>query len=222
MIQKKTISTKNIFEIENEFYANSKVDRITKLLAHYELYKKVHKLDGDIFEFGVFKGVSLIQWASFRNIMGNVLNQKIVGFDTFAEFPETNFKKDKDLRQKFVNEAGLNSLKKNELEKIFINKGIENFDLIQGDIINTLPTYIDEHKDFRIILLHIDVDIYEPTKIILEKLYDKVVNGGIIILDDYRVFPGETKAVDDFIKNKDVKVEQLSFSKKRPSFIIKK
>ena len=55
------MSSKNIFETENEFYANSRVDRITKLLAHYELYKQIHTLDGDILEFGVFKGVSLIR-----------------------------------------------------------------------------------------------------------------------------------------------------------------
>lgn len=216
------MSSKNIFETENEFYANSKVDRITKLLAHYELYKKIHTLDGDILEFGVFKGVSLIRWASFRNIMGSVSKQKIVGFDTFGEFPETNFERDKELRQKFVNDAGLNSIEKRELEKILTNKGIKNFDLIKGDIINTLPAYTDKHKDLKIVLLHIDVDIYEPTRIILDKLYDKVVDGGIIVLDDYGVFPGETQAVDDFIRYKDIKIEQLSFSKKKPSFIIKK
>ena len=88
----------NIFETENEFYATSKVDRISKLLAHYELYKKVYALEGDIFEFGVFKGVSLIQWASFREIFERTSKQKIVGFDTFAEFPETEFEKDKELR----------------------------------------------------------------------------------------------------------------------------
>jgi hypothetical protein len=216
------MSPNNIFETENEFYAKSKIDRISKLLAHYELYKKVYKLDGDIFEFGVFKGVSLIQWASFRDILGCASKHKIIGFDTFAKFPKTEFEKDKDLRAKFVNEAGLNSLKKRELEKIFINKGIKNVELIKGDILNTLPTYIDKHKDISIILLHIDVDIYEPTKIVLDMLYDKVVDGGVLILDDYKVFPGETQAVNDFIKDKNVQIEQLSFSKKRPSFIIKK
>ena len=126
------------------------------------------------------------------------------------------------MRVKFINEAGINSLKKRELEKIFIDKGIKNVELIQGDILKTLPTYIDKRKDISIALLHIDVDIYEPTKIILDKLYDKVIDGGIIIFDDYQVFPGETQAVDDFIKDKNVKIEQLSFSKKKPSFIIKK
>ena len=76
--------------------------------------------------------------------------------------------------------------------------------MVEGDILKTLPNFIKENNNLRIALLHIDVDIYEPTKIILEKLYDKVVEGGIIILDDYKVFPGERQAVDDFIKNKKV------------------
>lgn len=216
------MSSDNIFQIENKFYAGSKKDRISKLIAHYELYKKICSLDGDILEFGVFKGVSLIQWATFRDILGHSLKQKIIGFDTFDEFPKTNYEKDKMYREKFIKDAGLHSIEKNELEKIFSFKGIENIELIKGDIIKTLPSFIEENRNLKIILLHIDVDIYEPTKIILDKLFDKVVDGGIIILDDYKVFPGETKAVDDFIKNRNIKIEQLSFSKKRPSFIIKK
>lgn len=212
----------DIFEIENEFYARSSVDRLTKLITHYELYKKVFNLDGDIFEFGVFKGVSLIQWASFREIFGRVSNQKILGFDTFAEFPETSFEKDIKPREKFVAEAGLNSINKAGLEKILKNKKFSNIKLVQGDILETVPLYLKENEEIKISLLHIDVDIYEPTKVILESFYDKVTEGGIIILDDYNVFPGETHAVDEFFKNKDIQIEQLSFSKKRPSFIIKK
>ena len=99
------MSTDNIFQIENKFYAGSKVDRISKLLAHYELYKKISSLDGDIIEFGVFKGVSLIQWATFRDILGHSSKQKIIGFDTFDKFPKTEYEKDKSYREKFVEEA---------------------------------------------------------------------------------------------------------------------
>ena len=59
--------------------------------------------------------------------------------------------------------------------------------------------------------MHIDVDLYEPTKVILEKLYDKVTTGGIIIFDDYGAFAGTNKAVDDFFKNK-ATIKKLSFS----------
>jgi hypothetical protein len=216
------MSSNKLFEIENEFYSKTKVDRINKLVVHYELYKKVYQLDGDILEFGVFKGTSLIQWASFREILNRSQKQKIIGFDTFDKFPETNFEEDRGLRKQFVNEAGLNSISKIDLEKIFKSKEIKNFELIEGDILKTLPNYIKQNSDLRVALLHIDVDIYEPTKVILDELYEKVIDGGIIILDDYKVFPGETKAVDDFVKNKDIKIQQLPFSPKKPSFIIKK
>lgn len=60
-------------------------------------------------------------------------------------------------------------------------------------------------------MLHIDVDLYEPTKIILEKLYDKVTIGGIIIFDDYGAFAGTNKAVDDFFDNK-AEIKKLPYS----------
>jgi hypothetical protein len=56
-----------------------------------------------------------------------------------------------------------------------------------------------QNPQLKISLLHIDVDVYEPTKIILETLWDKVVKGGVVVLDDYGTVEGETKAVDEFV-----------------------
>ena len=73
----------------------------------------------------------------------------------------------------------------------------------------------------KISLLHLDLDIFRPTLFVLEKLFDKVVKGGIILLDDYAEISGATEAVDKFLKNKNYKIEKLQYYK-RPSFIIKK
>jgi O-methyltransferase len=48
-------------------------------------------------------------------------------------------------------------------------------------------------------VLRLDGDFYDSTKICLETLYDQVVWGGIVIIDDYGVFPGCRRAVDEFI-----------------------
>ena len=64
----------------------------------------------------------------------------------------------------------------------------------------------------QIALLNIDVDIYEPTCVILEHLYPRVVSGGVVLLDDYKVFPGETKAVDDYFAGRPVKILQTPYS----------
>jgi hypothetical protein len=210
----------NDFISENEFYKNSSKDRINKLLAHYEIYKKIIHLPGEIVECGVFKGNSLIRLATFRDALENPFSRKIIGFDIFGKFPETNYEDDKVYLNKFVNAAGEESISKEALNSIFKNKNIENFEFIKGDILQTVPHFKKTQPHTKIALLHIDTDIYEPAKIILDYFYEMVVPGGIIMFDDYGTFPGETKAADDFMSKHNLKINKLSFYK-TPSFIIK-
>jgi hypothetical protein len=44
------------FEYEKNFYLASDVTRISKIFAHYELYKKTISLPGAFIECGIFKG----------------------------------------------------------------------------------------------------------------------------------------------------------------------
>ena len=46
------------------------------------------------------------------------------------------------------------------------------------------------------------MDIYEPTKFTLNKLFPYVVKGGIILIDNYNTVYGATKATDEFINLK--------------------
>ena len=87
----------------------------------------------------------------------------------------------------------------------------KNVDIIKGDILITLDSYLEKNPHLKISLLHIDVDLYEPSKYILEKLFDKVTKGGIIIFDDYGAFAGTNKAVDDFFLN-GIEVKKLPYS----------
>jgi hypothetical protein len=57
------------------------------MLAHFEIYKLILGLPGDIFELGVLKGASLIRWATFRTMLENDTSRAIVGFDAFGPFP---------------------------------------------------------------------------------------------------------------------------------------
>jgi len=57
--------------------------------------------------------------------------------------------------------------------------------------------------------------------VILENFYPRLTKGGVLILDDYGVFPGETKAVNEFLRNKKIKIRKFNF-RKTPTYIIKK
>lgn len=52
----------------------------------------------------------------------------------------------------------------------------------------------------RIAILRVDADWYESTRCCLEELYDQLVVGGYLIIDDYGHFPGCRKAVDEFFE----------------------
>jgi len=213
---------KKAFEYENNFYLSCDITRISKILAHYELYKLVENVPGEIVECGVLKGASLSRFASFREILGNPFSKKIIAFDTFGKFPETKYADDKTFRKKFVKNAGVQSISKEQLIKVLRQKGInKNIELIQGDITKTVPNYIKKHPELKISILNLDTDIYEPAVTILENLYPCISKRGILILDDYSTFPGETKAIDEFFENKKIEILKFSFAM-TPCYLIKK
>jgi hypothetical protein len=201
------------FEYENGFYATTDAARLSKILTHYELFKMSSDIRGEIVECGVFKGNSLFRWIKFRDLLENTLSRKVIGFDAFGAFPKTDFEEDKDKRDAFINETdGGVGISKSEmielLEKTNLNRNVE---LIEGDILLTLPQYLKENPHLRISLLHIDVDIYEPTKLALKLLIDRVTPGGILILDDYGAFSGTNQAVLEILGEK-ASIKKLPFS----------
>jgi hypothetical protein len=193
---------------------------MSNILSHYELYKRIIELPGDVVELGVFKGGSFLQFAAFRELLENENSRKIIGFDIFGEFPISKNEGDRKFRDKWIKETENDYLTRDEIQKSLDLKRINNTELVKGDIAETVPKYVDSHPFLKISLLHIDVDIYEPSVVGLEYLYEKVVRGGIIILDDYGV-AGETNAVDEFFKNKNVQIKKLSVSQHKPSYIVK-
>jgi hypothetical protein len=211
----------NAFVHENNFYLTCDNSRIGKFIAHYELFKKVKDIEGAVVECGVFKGISLIRFATFRKLIGNEEKQPIYGFDIFGEFPETDFQEDKELRSRFIAVAGSASVSEEELLSLLVKKDLaQNVSLIEGDICKTVPDFFQQNKNLKISLLNIDVDIYEPAVVILQYLYPMVLKGGVILLDDYKKFPGETKAVDDYFRDKNVTIEKFPYAD-YPYFIIK-
>jgi hypothetical protein len=204
------------FEYENGFHITADNSRFGKLIAHYELYKKIVDLPGHVFEFGVHKGNSLIRFATFRELLEASSSRKIYGFDTFKHFPMTDKAEDNEFIESFVNEAGL-PISVEQLKNCLAHKNIRNVELIEGNILDTLPNFIKTHPETRAALIHIDVDVYEPTKIILESMFNRLVPGGLLVLDDYSIVSGETDAVDEYLGNR-YAIKKLSLSH-RPSYV---
>ncbi|MTE27394.1 TylF/MycF/NovP-related O-methyltransferase [Winogradskyella ouciana] len=209
------------FEYENGFYATADPSRFSKFITHLEFFRQTSDVRGEVMEFGIFKGNSFFRWIKFRDLLEQTSSRKIIGFDIFGDFPEAGFEGDKDKRDAFVAETkGGKSISYEEITELLSQQNLnKNVEIIKGDIHDTLEQYLDKNPHLKLSLLHIDVDLYEPTKLVLEKLYDRVTKGGIIILDDYGAFAGTNKAVDDFFKGK-VEIKKLPYSH-AISYIIK-
>tara|TARA_Y100000590_G_scaffold328190_1_gene372660 strand:+ start:868 stop:1536 length:669 start_codon:yes stop_codon:yes gene_type:complete len=212
---------KTIWDVENIFYQKSNPTRINKIICHYEIFKKTLKVPGAIIECGVFKGSSLIRFITFRDLIMKKLKKKVYGFDVFGTFPRQKIKKDNKFAIKHDKEIG-KGIAVNQLNSELKKKKIKNFMLIKGDIKKTIPTFLKNKSNFKISFLHVDLDVFEATKFVLEKLYKNVSRGGIILIDDYGQVDGATKATNYFLKNvKNIKIQTLNFDK-RLKFIIKK
>ena len=71
-------------------------------------------------------------------------------------------------------------------------------------------------------LLNLDFDTYHGTKVALEHLFDLVVPGGIVVLDEYgKRGWGESDAVDEFFKGKDVQIKSVRGSFQPTAYIQK-
>ncbi|MFP8965851.1 TylF/MycF/NovP-related O-methyltransferase [Pokkaliibacter sp. CJK22405] len=211
--------TDQAFTYENGFYLTSDPKRLQKLIAHFELYKRISHLPGTVIELGVFKGASLIRFASFRDMLETPESRKVIGFDAFGRFPrpESGSAADADFIDLFEEVAG-DGISQESLNDFLAHKGLSNIELVAGDIMQTLPAYLTAHPQLKVSLLHIDVDVYGPSKLALDLLASRMVKGGIIVLDDYGTVEGETRAVDEFIQGTDLHVEKLPFSH-IPAFI---
>ena len=66
---------------------------LTRLLALYEVFKRIIGVKGSIVECGVNRGYGLMAWAKLSAVLEPVnLTRRIYGFDSFAGFPAVSDK----------------------------------------------------------------------------------------------------------------------------------
>lgn len=162
-------------------------------------------LEGDIVEFGVWRGGAL-------ELIGHALNKfdgsnLIVGYDTFEGHPEPE-KNEIDIWGNNMHKRFQEEIEKGgkwvyaDYEYVLsnLNNVYKNVKLYKG-LVNES---IDENDVNQISILRLDMDWYKPTKIVLEKFYDKIQKGGLLIIDDYGHHSGARKAIDEFVEERDL------------------
>ena len=95
----------NVFKSYNDLIESENFDRLQKIFTRYDFFKKIINVPGDIVECGVFKGTGQIFWLKLLRIYDEYSMKKVIGFDTFNDFPKSILKYEKKEADKFIKES---------------------------------------------------------------------------------------------------------------------
>lgn len=161
------------------------------------MYASVSTIDGAIVECGVGRGRTFLYLAAL--LWREKKNRTLWGFDSFAGFPEPD-PKDTSMRNPKKGEwAGTSP---EDIKKVLLRAGLpvdfvqKNIKLVKGFFATSLKKY-----DGRLIaFLHLDADLYQSYKVVLEMLFPRIAEGGIVLFDEYgeENWPGAKKAADEY------------------------
>ena len=193
------------------------VPKVEQICFFRDIIKKTKDLEGDIVECGVGHGRSLLILTTLNNAFEK---KKLYAFDSFEGFPDP-----KEYEKKLISGIKKGYYKSSlESVKIFLaSSGIDNEDIkeinfVKGYLEDTLINYKNN-----ISLLHIDVDLAESYKTVLNTLWDNIVVGGIIIFDEYNTkkWVTATQAINEFVKRKNLTINEYKTKNFIKHFVIK-
>jgi hypothetical protein len=166
------------------------------------LFNAIKNIDGAIVEAGVGYGNTLITLASANAYFK--AGKQLYAFDSFEGFPSPH---KNDIGVRVTNLSKVEGWEDNSPELInsviqglnatsTLKINIEDIIYCQGFFNTTMPLLLPE----KIALLHIDNDLYEGAKHVLETTYPKLQANAIVIFDEYHdpKWPGVKMAADEF------------------------
>ncbi|HEX5137058.1 MAG TPA: TylF/MycF/NovP-related O-methyltransferase [Planctomycetota bacterium] len=145
---------------------------------------------GDVVECGVWNGGSL---ALLARAMGGT--RDAWAFDSFEGLPPPTEKDPEIVRANFF--RGWNAGSPARVAEAWARCGLDphRLHVVPGWFEETFP-----RADVRAIaVLHIDADWHDSVRLCLDRWYDRMSPGGVVILNDWNLYAGADKAVADFL-----------------------
>lgn len=169
----------------------------------------VNQVEGDYLEFGVFRGDRLTQAYESAVFLANYVNSRkdpylakmsaknleqmrFFGFDSFEGLPKANAIDIAQGQEEWIGEGGFNA-GLDEVKKLLPKKGLESgrIQLVKGWFNETCTDETkQEHAIKAAAIVYVDCDYYESAVPALEFVTDLLVDGSIIIFDDWFLFKG--------------------------------
>jgi O-methyltransferase len=168
-------------------------------------FAELHSIEGDVAECGVWEGGCIGLMASASERLGGRRNFHL--FDSFKGLPVPSAQ-DLDIpgaKTAELSPIGACVAARETAERLFYDVlRVDRHRVVfhEGWFQNTVPAAARSIRSLSI--LRVDGDWYESTKVCLAGLYDLVVDGGFVIVDDYGTFIGCRQAVDEFFAERGI------------------
>jgi O-methyltransferase len=170
----------------------------TRYIARY-------KVPGDIVECGVWRGGSMHAVARTLDIAGD-RDRDLYLYDTFEGMTEPT---EHDVRFDGQSASSQLATQDRHESKVWAYASLEDVQagfesvpypservhFIKGPVEETVPGQLPE----QIAILRLDTDWYESTAHELKHMYDRLVPGGVLMLDDYGWWQGSKLATEEFL-----------------------
>jgi hypothetical protein len=146
---------------------------------------------GDFVETGVWRGGACIMMRAILSAY-DIKDRRVFAADSFEGFPAHS---EADANFSIGGVADF-AVSLDEVKTNFARYGLldDQVVFLKGLFKDTLPVAPVRS----IAVLRLDGDLYESTRDGLEHLYGKLSSGGSLIADDYFLFEGQRKAIDEF------------------------
>lgn len=186
-----------------------------QLFFYHELLHRIEGVPGDVAEFGVAGGISILSMVRILRLLEPDTDPRhrrmLYGFDSFEGLPEL-------APEDAVRHGGEAEMKKGGFYDpggygdlfAFAEDKANNLRLIKGWFNETLPVFLANQPATAFALVHVDCDLYESTKTVLSLLWERVVPGGVVAFDElfHPDFPGETVAFREFAAERRFTIHQ--------------
>ena len=192
---------------------------LKRFLALYEIFKLAMPVKGSVVECGVFRGFGVMSWAKLSAMLEpENLTRRIYGFDSFQGFPSTSGVDDNPIAR--PEPGALRADSYDELQALIVEYDLDRFlghipkvHLIKGDVVDTIPAFVAEHRHLVVSLLYMDVDLFEPTKVALEHFVPRMPRGAVLAFDelDNPMWPGETVGLLSTLGIRNVRLQRLEW-----------
>lgn len=175
-------------------YTLTTPERINSLISLAD-YCNDNKIEGDFVECGTYKGGSA---AVLSMCMGE--GRHLWLYDSFKGMPETIDKDGQDAAM-YVGECAATAADVKEAMRT-ISTPDDKYSIFEGWFEDTFKA---ENLPEKVALLHCDADWYNSVTLVLNTFYDRIPDGGCIVLDDFGYWEGCREAFYDFCSKKGIK-----------------